>query len=79
MVITIRPENLKLGEDGENTVPTRILSHVYVGTYARFKVQARGLDFEVVAEASSVERFQDGEVLPLTFPREKIWLVPPED
>jgi ABC-type Fe3+/spermidine/putrescine transport system ATPase subunit len=79
VVITIRPENLNLGEDGKNTVPARILSHVYVGTYARFKVEAGEFNFEVVAEASSVERFQDGEVLPLTFPCEKIWLVPPED
>jgi ABC-type Fe3+/spermidine/putrescine transport system ATPase subunit len=79
VVITIRPENLRLGEEGENTIPARILSHVYVGTYARFKVEAGESEFEVVAEASSVERFQDGEVSSLTFPREKIWLVPPED
>ena len=79
VVITIRPENLILGEDGENTISAHIVSHVYVGTYARFKVQAGELEFEVVAEASSVERFHDGEMLPLTFPREKIWLVPPEE
>ena len=66
------------GEGGENTVTAQIRSHVYVGTYTRFKVEVGRSEFEVVAEASSVERFQDGEVLPLTFPREKIWLVPPE-
>ncbi|GAB4546241.1 MAG: ABC transporter ATP-binding protein [Anaerolineae bacterium] len=79
VVITVRPENLKLGEAGENMVEARIRSHVYVGTHTRFKVEAGNSVFEIVAEASSVERFRDGEVLPLKFPREKIWLVPPED
>jgi ABC-type Fe3+/spermidine/putrescine transport system ATPase subunit len=79
VVITIRPENLRLGEDGENTVQARIGSHVYVGTHTRFKVEAGESNFEIVAEASSVERFRDGDVLPLMFPREKIWLVPSEE
>ncbi len=79
VVITIRPENLRLGEDGENTIQACIRSHVYVGTHTRFKVEADVSEFEIVAEASSVERFQDGQVLPLKFPRDRIWLVPPED
>jgi ABC-type Fe3+/spermidine/putrescine transport system ATPase subunit len=78
VVITIRPENLKLGEEGENAIQARIRSHVYVGTHTRFKVEAGEWQLEVVAEASSVEHFRDGEVLSLQFPREKIWLVPPE-
>jgi len=79
VVITIRPENLRLGEDGENTIQARIRSHVYVGTHTRFKVEAGESKFEIVAEASSVERFRDGDVLPLMFPRGKIWLVPSEE
>jgi ABC-type Fe3+/spermidine/putrescine transport system ATPase subunit len=79
VVITIRPENLKLGEEGENTIQARIRSHVYVGTHTRFKVEAGEWGFEIVADASSVERFRDGETLPLKLPREKIWLVPPEE
>lgn len=79
VVITVRPENLRLGEDGDNTIQAHIRSHVYVGTHTRFKVEAGESAFEIVAEASSVERFSDGDVLPLKFPREKIWLVPPED
>jgi putative spermidine/putrescine transport system ATP-binding protein len=79
VVITIRPENLRLGEDGENAIQARICSHVYVGTHTRFKVEAGDSEFEVVAEASSVERFRDGEDLPLKFPADRIWLVPPEE
>ncbi|MBC8449796.1 MAG: ABC transporter ATP-binding protein [Chloroflexi bacterium] len=79
VILTVRPENLRLGESGENAIQARIRSHVYVGTHARFKIEADKWQFEVVAEAASVERFRDGEVLPLKFPRQKIWLVPPED
>ncbi len=78
VVITIRPENLKLGEEGENAIQGRIRSHVYLGTHARFKVEAGQWHLEVVAEASSVEQFHDGEILSLKFPRENIWLVPTE-
>ena len=79
VTLTIRPENLKLGEEGENSFQVQIRSHVYVGTHTRFKVEADGCQFEIVAEASSVERFRDGQVLPLRLPPEKIWLVPPDD
>ena len=79
VVITVRPENLKLGEQGENMVEARIRSHVYVGTHSRFKVEAGEYEFEIVGEASSVQQFRDGDSLPLRFPREKIWLVPPEE
>jgi putative spermidine/putrescine transport system ATP-binding protein len=79
VVITVRPENLRLGEDGENAIQARIRNHVYVGTHTRFKVEAGESEFEIVAEASSVERFRDGEALPLKFPADRIWLVPLED
>jgi ABC-type Fe3+/spermidine/putrescine transport system ATPase subunit len=78
VIVTVRPENLRLGEDGENAIQARISSHVYVGTHTRFKAETDELEFEIVADASSVERFQDGEIVPLKFPREKIWLVPSE-
>jgi ABC-type Fe3+/spermidine/putrescine transport system ATPase subunit len=79
VVVTIRPENLHLGTEGENTAQARILSHVYVGTHTRFRIQSGDLEFEIVADASSAERFEDGQVLPIQFPRQKIWLVPSED
>jgi len=77
-VVTVRPENLKLGEEGENAIQARVRSQVYVGTHTRFRVQSGELEFEIVAEASSVECFKAGDVVPLRFPSERIWLVPPE-
>jgi len=79
VTLTIRPENLALGVDGKNSVECYIRSHVYVGTHARFKVQIGDAEFEVVGDASSVREFKDGEVVPLIFPTEKIWLVPQEE
>jgi ABC-type Fe3+/spermidine/putrescine transport system ATPase subunit len=78
VTITIRPENLILGEAGENSIQVCIRSHIYVGTHSRFKVDANGKEFEIVAEASNVARFRDGEVVTLQIPREKIWLVQAE-
>ncbi len=78
VTVTVRPENLRLGEKDENVIQVHIRSHVYVGTHTRFKVEAGDWQFEVVADAASVDRFRDGETAPLKFPRAKIWLVPPE-
>jgi len=79
VAVTVRPENLRLGEGGENAIQACIHSHIYVGTHTRFKVEAADLRLEVVADAASVERFQDGDDVPLKFPREKIWLMPPDN
>jgi ABC-type Fe3+/spermidine/putrescine transport system ATPase subunit len=78
VVMTIRPENLKQGEEGENTIRARVASYVYAGTHTRLKVEAGQQTFQVVADASSPERFREGNVS-LTFPRAKIWLVPREE
>jgi ABC-type Fe3+/spermidine/putrescine transport system ATPase subunit len=78
VTITIRPENLELGGEGENSVRGVIRGHVYVGTHARYKVESQEHEFEVVADASSVKRFHDNDAVPLSFSPDKIWLVPAE-
>ena len=78
VTLTARPENLRLGEGPDNAVQARIRSHVYVGTHTRFMVEADDYHFEVVGDAASVDRFRDGDTLPLQFPSGKIWLVPQE-
>jgi putative spermidine/putrescine transport system ATP-binding protein len=78
VIVTVRPENLRLGEGPDNAIQARIRSHVYVGTHTRFMIEAGDYHFEVVADAASVEQFRDGDVLPLQFPQSKIWLVPAE-
>lgn len=79
VVLTIRPENLRLGEEGENQVQAVIHSQIYGGTHARYKVESDGCRFELVADASSIQYFHEGDVVPIRFPRENIWLVPPEE
>jgi putative spermidine/putrescine transport system ATP-binding protein len=80
VVLTIRPENLVLTQEKvENCVQAKIINHVYVGTHTRFKVGVSDLFFEVVADASFMKKYKDGELLYLNFPKEKIWLVPDEN
>ena len=43
-----------------------------------FEVEVRKIEFEIVGKDSSVQQFQDGEVVPLHFPTEKR-LVPREE
>ena len=78
VMLTIRPEGLRLGERGENTVNVCVRSHVYVGTHTRFRLVADSWEFPYVGDAESARQFQDGDIVPLQFPRDKIWLVPQE-
>jgi len=79
VILTIRPENLRLGEEGENQVRSVIRSRVYCGTHARYKVESDGCHFELITDASSMQCFQEGDMVPIRFPHESIWLVPPEE
>jgi ABC-type Fe3+/spermidine/putrescine transport system ATPase subunit len=76
VVMTVRPENLELGQSGENSVQAEIVSHVYAGTHTRYRVRAGNFHLEVVASASSFKEFRDGDMLPLKFPKGCIWLLP---
>ncbi len=77
-VMSIRPEAIDIGADGENTVKGSLLSHVYVGTHTRLKVVVSDAHFELVADPSIARQFHDGDEIPLRFPPTKIWLLPPE-
>ena len=78
-IATVRPEGLKMGVDGgQNTVRGQIVSRVYLGTYTRYRVRVEDQEFQVVAEAESVHTYNEGDIVPLVFPPEKLWLVPPD-
>ncbi len=77
VTLHIRPENLKLGQPGDNTIQGQILNQVYAGTHIRFKVQAGQWQFETVTDPVNGNCFRTGEAVSLTFPPEMIWLIPP--
>lgn len=80
VLLTIRPENLRLGQRDavHNTVEGLIHSLVYVGTHTRFKITVGDFVFEAITDAASSEQYHQGQTVQVYLPPEKIWLVPDE-
>ncbi|MCB8921847.1 MAG: ABC transporter ATP-binding protein [Ardenticatenaceae bacterium] len=80
VMLTIRPENIRLCANGEeDRVNGRVLSHIYAGTHTRFKIATSDPDqspLEVIADASLQHRICDGSPISLHLPPDKIWLMP---
>ena len=74
-VLSIRPEAVDLGMEGENSVEGTVLSHVYAGRYARFQVRIGEVEIEAVTEPGQVKLFADGDTIPVKFDPEKIWIL----
>lgn len=78
VVLTVRPENVAIGGDGENTIQARVESCVYLGTCTRLRARSKGWEFAIEAEAACAKLFDEDHSISLTFPRDKIWLMPPQ-
>ena len=77
---TIRPEDIEICDAaGENVLSGIIISHVYVGTHSRLKVEVGAHLFHVVADASIIKTYDTGSPIMLRFPSEKIWVLPNEE
>ena len=79
VLLTIRPENIQISHcEQANSVAGCVLSHVYAGTHTRFKIATTDPNqppLQVLADAASQSRFQDGDRVFLQFPAPKIWLI----
>jgi ABC-type Fe3+/spermidine/putrescine transport system ATPase subunit len=66
-ILSIRPEDIEFGvaSEGENVVAAKVRSHVYVGTYTKYKIDVMKTTLEVIAEAKMKETFSDGSVVTL--------------
>jgi ABC-type Fe3+/spermidine/putrescine transport system ATPase subunit len=78
VLISIRPESVEMHLDGvsENSLPAKVISHVYVGTHTRYKVAVGDLELEVVTEPEAVRKYRDGDDVQLKLPVDKIWVLP---
>jgi len=74
--LTIRPEQLKLNEDGAaNTVSGKVRSRIYVGTYTRYKILIGEYEVEVIRTADMPGDINEGDEVRVTFPADRMWLV----
>ena len=81
-ILSIRPETIRFirndaAQPGVNEITGRVLSHVYVGTHARYKIAVGDFVIEVVTDPDAARVHGDGDVVRLRFPAEKIWVLPP--
>jgi ABC-type Fe3+/spermidine/putrescine transport system ATPase subunit len=80
-ILSIRPETIEISQEstGHNEFEGRVISHVYVGTHARYKVAAGDHELEVVTDPEAARLYHDGDTVRLQFPSEKIWVLPPTE
>ncbi len=77
VVMTIRPEQINLGnQTQENQVQGILSSKIFVGTYYRCKVTIQDTLFEVYDYSGVVADIQEGQTIQLTFPANKLWVLP---
>lgn len=77
VILTIRPEQVVLnGGDTPNTVVGRLKSHIYVGTYTRYKVQVGEYEIEATRPGDFGQGLNDGDEVRVRFPEDRIWVVP---
>ena len=80
-LLTIRPEQLRLNEAGAsgNVVSGRVRSRIYVGTYTRYKILLGDFEIEAIRSADTPGDIEEGSEVRVTFPSDRIWLVPAEN
>jgi putative spermidine/putrescine transport system ATP-binding protein len=79
-LMTIRPEQLRLNEPGgsRNVVTGRIRERIYVGTFTRYKILLGDIEIEAIRSADMPGDIMEGSEVRVTFPSDRIWLVPSE-
>lgn len=78
-ILTIRPENVRIAPAGaDNTLIGRIASQIYMGTHSRLTVAVDDHTVHVVAAAETAKTYVQGDAVGLQFPRDKLWVLPPD-
>jgi len=75
-VLTIRPEEITLGENGVNSLEAKVISKVYMGTHVRVRFLIKGIEIEGLFTKETMSEFQEGRILTLSFPPKSIWAIP---
>jgi len=74
--LTFRPESIRIGAGAENTVIARVLDRIFLGTQTRLRLMAGGAEIEAVLSPDLVEGLEVGSQVPVTLPRQALWVLP---
>lgn len=76
ITMTIRPEQIELdAPDGPNTVTATLTSHIYVGTYTRYKLRLGDHEIEATKPGDFGDMLADGDQIRVRFPADRLWVV----
>jgi ABC-type Fe3+/spermidine/putrescine transport system ATPase subunit len=73
--LTFRPESVKIGAGDENTLSARLVDRIYLGTQTRLRLIAGDVAIEAVVSPDLVEGLQVGTEVPITLPRQALWVL----
>jgi ABC-type Fe3+/spermidine/putrescine transport system ATPase subunit len=73
--LTFRPESVRIGAAGENTLTTRIVERIYLGTQTRLRLASGDTVIEAVLSPDLVEGVQPGANLQINLPRQSLWVL----
>ena len=73
--LTFRPEAVRIGGVGENTVTARLVDRIYLGTQTRLRMTVGDVRVEAVLSPDLVEGLAVGDDVLLTLPRQTLWVL----
>jgi putative spermidine/putrescine transport system ATP-binding protein len=73
VTLTIRPEAVRFGENGENSFPARVASATYLGTQVHYELDARGVRLR--AALPPHVRLEKGDEITARLPAGSLWAV----
>jgi ABC-type Fe3+/spermidine/putrescine transport system ATPase subunit len=74
-LLTFRPESLRLGAGGENTVAARVVEQTYLGTQTRLRLAVGEVIIEAVTAPDLAGGLPTGAEVPVTLPRQALWVL----
>jgi ABC-type Fe3+/spermidine/putrescine transport system ATPase subunit len=73
--LTFRPESVKLGLCGENTLTVMVSSVLFVGTQVRLELCVNGLVIEAAVNPHDAAGYQVGDEIPISLPSSSLWVL----
>jgi ABC-type Fe3+/spermidine/putrescine transport system ATPase subunit len=73
--LTFRPESIRVGGAGENSLAARVVDRLYLGTQTRLRLAVGEVAIEAVISPDQAEGLEAGAEVPITLPRQSLWVL----
>jgi len=76
VLLTIRPEAVEIGRNGQNNLSASVRGYEYQGTNARCSVAVDGINLQILTQP--FQSYRKDETITVHLPRERLCILPPE-